>query len=84
MIENKNVENEILLEENIIKTKNIFPNDHRYLTFLKKVFRHEFRKNGFKRLSTPFFEKKEYFENIFPNKVDENVINFKLSEENKI
>jgi hypothetical protein len=26
-------------------TKDIFPDDHKYLTFLKKVFRHEFRKN---------------------------------------
>ena len=23
----------------------LFPNEHKYLTFLKKVFRHEFRKN---------------------------------------
>jgi histidyl-tRNA synthetase len=84
MIENKNVENEVLLEENIIKTKNTFPDDHKYLTFFKKVFRHEFRKNGFRRLSTPFSEEKKYFENIFPNRVDENIISFKLSEENEV
>jgi len=43
------------LDEEIVKTKNTFPKDHKYLTFLKKVFRHEFRKNGFRRLSTPHF-----------------------------
>lgn len=30
----------------------LFPDDHKYLTFLKKVFRHEFRRNGFRRIST--------------------------------
>lgn len=30
----------------------LFPEDHKYLTFLKKVFRHEFRKNWFRRIST--------------------------------
>ncbi len=29
----------------------IFPDEHTYLTFLKKVFRHEFRKSGFRRIS---------------------------------
>lgn len=33
----------------------LFPDDHKYFTFLKKVFRHEFRKNGFRRISTPNF-----------------------------
>ncbi|MCH2188757.1 ATP phosphoribosyltransferase regulatory subunit [Candidatus Gracilibacteria bacterium] len=37
-------------------TKNTFPDDHKYLTFLKKVFRHELRKNGFRRISLPVFE----------------------------
>ncbi|MCD5380671.1 ATP phosphoribosyltransferase regulatory subunit [Candidatus Gracilibacteria bacterium] len=47
------------LEENIIEEgdsvslKDIFPEDHKYLTFLKKVFRHEFRKGGFRRISIP-------------------------------
>jgi hypothetical protein len=35
-------ENNASLEE---LSYNIFPEDHKYLTFLKKVFRHEFRKN---------------------------------------
>lgn len=85
MLEATNIERrvygaEILEEENIIKTKNIYPEDHKYLTFLKKVFRHEFRKNGFRRLSTPFFEKRKFFENIFPNSVNDNVINFDLKD----
>ncbi len=33
-----------------------FPEYHKYLTFLKKVFRHEFRKNWFRRISTSIFE----------------------------
>lgn len=41
--------------------KDVLPEDHKYLTFLKKVARHEFRKNGFKRISTPVLEKKELF-----------------------
>jgi histidyl-tRNA synthetase len=36
--------------------KVIFPDEHKYLTFLKKVFRHEFRKNGFRRISIPIIE----------------------------
>lgn len=34
--------------------------DHKYLTFLKKVYRHEFRKNWFSRISTKLFENKEF------------------------
>jgi hypothetical protein len=49
----------------LVKTINILPEDHKYLTFLKKVFRHEFRKNGFRRLSVPNFIEKEFYENIF-------------------
>lgn len=37
-------------------TTDIFPDDHKYLTFLKKVFRHEFRKNWFRRISTDIIE----------------------------
>ncbi len=38
------------------KTSDLFPEDHKYLTFLKKVFRHEFRKNWFRRISTDIIE----------------------------
>ncbi len=41
--------------------QDLLPDDHKYFTFLKKVFRHEFRKNGFRRISTPILEKKELF-----------------------
>jgi len=51
--------------DSLVKTTNILPEDHKYLTFLKKVFRHEFRKNGFRRLSAPNFIEKEFYENIF-------------------
>ncbi len=43
-------------EEKKIITNDIFPDDHKYLTFLKKVFRHEFRKNWFRRISTDIWE----------------------------
>lgn len=75
---------EVDIEENIIKTKNILPEGHKYLTFLKKVFRHEFRKNGFRRLSTPFFEEKDFFKNIFWEQIDRNVVNFKLNVESEV
>jgi len=34
-----------------IKQRILFPDDNRYFAFLKKVFRHEFRKSGFKRIT---------------------------------
>lgn len=36
--------------------QDIFGEYQRYFTFLKKVARHEFRKNGFTRISTPMLE----------------------------
>jgi hypothetical protein len=53
------------MEEKQLKTRVILPEDHKYLTFLKKVFRHEFRKNSFRRLSTPNLIKVEDIKNIF-------------------
>ncbi len=41
--------------------QDILPEAHLYHTFLKKVFRHELRKNGFKRITTPVLEHKELF-----------------------
>jgi len=35
-----------------IKQRVLFPDDNRYFNFLKKVFRHELRKSGFKRITT--------------------------------
>lgn len=41
--------------------QDILPEAHRYHAFLKKVFRHELRKNGFKRVTTPILESKNLF-----------------------
>lgn len=41
--------------------QDILPEMHRYHAFLKKVFRHELRKNGFKRITTPILESKDLF-----------------------
>ena len=41
--------------------QDILPDTHLYHTFLKKVFRHELRKNWFKRITTPVLENKELF-----------------------
>lgn len=47
-------------------TRDMFPEDHKYLTFLKKVFRHEFRKNGFRRISTPLIEETALLRKVYP------------------
>lgn len=39
--------------------QDIFGEYQRYFNFLKKVSRHEFRKNGFTRISTPILESKD-------------------------
>lgn len=44
----------------------MLPEDHKYLTFLKKVFRHEFRKNGFRRISTPMMEETSLLRKVYP------------------
>lgn len=46
--------------------EDMFPEDHSYLTFLKKVFRHEFRKNGFRRISTPLLESEKLLRKVYP------------------
>ena len=43
-------------------TCDILPNDHDYITFVKKVFRHRFRQSGFRRITTPVFEETGTFE----------------------
>ena len=72
----ENIENK--QEKNLVQTKNILPEDHKYLTFLKKVFRHEFRKNCFRRISTPYFEDLDFFKNIFWENLEDNVISFEV------
>lgn len=46
-------------------TKDLLPEDHQYLTFLKKVFRHELRKNWFRRISTAILERQEVIDEVF-------------------
>lgn len=41
----------------VFGTCDLLPDSHKYLTFIKKVFRHEFRKNGFRRISIPIIER---------------------------
>ncbi len=81
MLQNVNNKVEDIEEDKIIKTKNIFPDDHKYLTFLKKVFRHEFRKNGFRRVSTPFFTDITSLKNIFWNTIHDNIIKLDINHE---
>ncbi len=57
---------ESTLEFKLEGTTDMFPEDHKYLTFLKKVFRHEFRKNGFRRISTPLLEETSLLRKIYP------------------
>jgi histidyl-tRNA synthetase len=50
-------------------TRDFLPEDHKYFTFLKKVFRHEFRRNGYRRVSHPSFEKLDILQKIFPTSI---------------
>lgn len=45
------VEEDNLKSPHYIKQRVLFPDDNRYFNFIKKVFRHEFRKSGFKRIT---------------------------------
>lgn len=44
------------------QNRDFLPAKHNFLNFLKKVYRHEFRKNGFKRISTKMLENKDFLE----------------------
>lgn len=46
-------------------SKDILPDYHRYYTFLKKVYRHEFRKNSFRRISIPIVERLDLIEKLY-------------------
>ncbi len=56
----------LLPETRINGMHDVFPEGHKYLTFLKKVFRHEFRKNGFRRISTPLLEETSLLRKVYP------------------
>lgn len=52
-----------MMEQNKLEwCKDFLPEYHKYLTFLKKVYRHELRKNGFRRISTSMLERKDFLE----------------------
>jgi histidyl-tRNA synthetase len=57
---------EATIEKRLEGTRDMLPEDHKYLTFLKKVFRHEFRKNGFRRISTPIMEETALLRKVYP------------------
>ncbi len=43
-------------------TYDLLPDEHDFITFLKKIIRHRFRQSGFRRISVPVFEESEVFE----------------------
>ncbi len=45
-----------------IKQRVLFPDDNRYFNFIKKVFRHELRKSGFKRITVSWVTKSSLLE----------------------
>jgi hypothetical protein len=52
MLEEKdNLETTDTNSKHFIKQRVLFPNDNKYFDFLKKVFKHQFRKSGFKRIT---------------------------------
>jgi len=78
------MQEDLNLEDSDLKrSRNILPEDHKYLTFLKKVFRHEFRKNGFRRLSTPYFLDFDFLKKIFADTISKNVFSFEINWEKK-
>lgn len=43
-------------------THDVLPEDHQYMTYVKKAVRHRARQAGYKRIDVPMFEKREIFE----------------------
>lgn len=43
-------------------TNDVLPEDHQYMTYIKKAVRHRARQAGFKRIDTPMFEYRGIFE----------------------
>lgn len=69
------------MQENVMAVeKDYLPDDHKYFTFLKKVFRHEFRKNWFRRISTVFLENTLLQQKVFGEKfVKENILDVEIN-----
>lgn len=49
----------------VIWMRDFLPDDHRFFTFLKKVYRHELRKNWYRRISTPLLEYTSTLEKVY-------------------
>lgn len=43
-------------------THDVLPEDHQYMTYIKKAVRHRARQAGYKRIDTPIFENRAIFE----------------------
>ena len=43
-------------------THDVLPEDHQYMTYIKKAVRHRARQAGFKRIDTPMFEERSLYE----------------------
>ena len=43
-------------------THDVLPEDHQYMTYIKKAVRHRARQAGYKRIDTPMFEERGIFE----------------------
>lgn len=43
-------------------THDVLPEDHQYMTYIKKAVRHRCRQAGYKRIETPIFENRAIFE----------------------
>lgn len=48
----------------------LLPKDHDYLTYVKKIIRHRCRQAGFKRITTPFFEKTDVLKKALAEEAD--------------
>lgn len=49
----------------VVWMRDFFPDEHKYFTFLKKVYRHELRKNWYRRISTPLLEYTSILEKVY-------------------
>lgn len=43
-------------------TNDVLPEDHQYMTYIKKAVRHRARQAGYKRIDPPMFERRDIFE----------------------
>lgn len=53
-----------------IGMSDVLPKDHEYFTYIKKVVRHRCRQAGFKRISTPMFEKTDIIKKALAEEAD--------------